>query len=668
MRTSHLPTSVAISRYLSRQRQLLDPLRRGRYEGRCAAHSSAESSDDADQQTKHLNLPFRFETGIGLYAKRPPRPFPPPFTSPPSGSFSDPLSTHHRSRDRRDRPGFVNGQLIKGFTNGDDAVYANDFFICTNDGVGAWSMRPRGHAGLWSRLMLHFWASEVEEDNIRSSSMNMNPPRMPDTVAMLQLAYEKTLEATLAHDWQGTTTTCGAQLHYRSEGDVSDSPSPLLLVTNLGDCQVMVIRPRTKDVIFKTKEQWHWFDCPRQLGTNSPDTPRGNAVVDLVDLEIGDVVLALSDGVIDNLWEHEIVESIVKSIERWEAEDSELSHQQRAGGRQGGMKVAATDLVEAARLIATDPFAESPFMEKAVEEGLASEGGKRSKQYRKLMERYCMTFGFREPYQVLVDAEMVQDSCRFKMELEPALQRTAHGKVKPMITQCEIRKLYAKKNEPGINEAIEVAKSCERRRCGHHPDEYPEPLSTLECFQSVIDPKDTGENKHRYVVASQSQELRRMLRGVRGVPLIYIKRSVMILEPMSDESVQLRAREERKKFRAGIKPTLGKRKREDKDGGHDADDDDGLEHDADNAGTGERQEEKSTGNDEPTKKKNRRHGPKGPNPLSVKKAKKKKTQETTQADSTKAEDGDETAKRKRRRRTKPAEASISAGAGAPADS
>ena len=27
--------------------------------------------------------------------------------------------------------------------------------------------------------------------------------------------------------------------------------------------------------------------------------------------------------------------------------------------------------------------------------------GKRSKQYRKLMEQFSMTFGFREPYQIL---------------------------------------------------------------------------------------------------------------------------------------------------------------------------------------------------------------------------------------------------------------------------
>lgn len=93
-------------------------------------------------------LPYRFDTGVALFAKRTPRPFPPPFLSPPSGSFSDPLSTHDQSRDRRAR---VNGDIILGKTNGDDAVFASDYFICANDGVGAWTTRPRGHAG-YARL------------------------------------------------------------------------------------------------------------------------------------------------------------------------------------------------------------------------------------------------------------------------------------------------------------------------------------------------------------------------------------------------------------------------------------------------------------------------------------------------------------------------------------
>lgn len=285
--------------------------------------------------------------------------------------------------------------------------------------------------------------------------------------------------------------------------------------------------------------------------------------------------------------------------------------------------------------------------------------GKRSKQYRKLMEQFSMTFGFREPYQVLVDAEMVKDSCRFKMDLEPALSRTVHGKVKPMITQCEIRKLYAQKNEPGVKEAIDAAKTLERRRCGHHPDDYPEPLGTEECLQSVVDPKHSGSNKHRYVVASQDQSVRKMLRGIKGVPLIYIKRSVMILEPMADESVQLRAREERSKFRAEIRGALGKRKREEDN------DDDDSDDEKDNVDV-DKKETKPTkakqGEENKTKKKS--YGPKGPNPLAVQKAKKQQQKGQQQqgqpqkaAESEQKENGHEgPAKRKRRRRAKPSTA------------
>lgn len=197
-------------------------------------------------------------------------------------------------------------------------------------------------------------------------------------MASLQEAFEKTLVATSAHDCLGTTTTCGAQLHYRvptTARSTGSEPTPLLYVTNLGDCQVMAIRPRERRVLYKTKEQWHWFDCPRQLGTNSPDTPTAKAVTNAVDLEVGDVVLAMSDGVIDNLWEHEIVDSVVKSIGEWEMGKGAKKGIDRSGGRNGGMKAAAQDLVAAARVIAMDPYAESPFMEHAIGEGLASEGG-----------------------------------------------------------------------------------------------------------------------------------------------------------------------------------------------------------------------------------------------------------------------------------------------------
>ena len=312
--------------------------------------------------------PFYFDTGYALFAKRPPRPFPPPFISPPSGSFSDPLSTHNRSRDRR---AFVNGELIRGITNGDDAVLVGENFIGANDGVGAWATREKGHAGLWSRLILHFWALEAEKDSSVTSAAATSSE--PDPVKYLQRAYEQTKTATSSPiEWNGTTTACAALLHYSAK---HASERPLLYVTNLGDSQCLVIRPENEKLIYKTTEQWHWFDCPRQLGTNSPDEPQKDAVMDKVAIEENDIVLAMSDGVVDNLWEHEVIQTVFDSIKKWESGEGGEASEGRSGGAGGGMLFVAQQLVKAARNIAQDPYAESPFMERAVEEGLAMEGG-----------------------------------------------------------------------------------------------------------------------------------------------------------------------------------------------------------------------------------------------------------------------------------------------------
>lgn len=224
---------------------------------------------------------------------------------------------------------------------------------------------------LWSRLILHFWALEAERDDSVSS---MGPSSTePNPVAYLQKAYEQTVKATSApNEWKGTTTACSALLHHTQPVTASE---PVLYVTNLGDSQVMVLRPGSQEILFKTTEQWHWFDCPRQLGTNSPDTPNANAVMDKIEIKEGDVVLAMSDGVVDNLWEHEILQSVHDSMERLasgKVDGATTSHTEDA---QGGMLYVARELMKAARIIAEDPYAESPFMERAVEEGLAMEGG-----------------------------------------------------------------------------------------------------------------------------------------------------------------------------------------------------------------------------------------------------------------------------------------------------
>jgi U3 small nucleolar RNA-associated protein 23 len=119
------------------------------------------------------------------------------------------------------------------------------------------------------------------------------------------------------------------------------------------------------------------------------------------------------------------------------------------------------------------------------------------------------------------------------------------------------------------------------------------------------------------------------MRTIAGVPLIYINRSVMIMEPMAAATEDIREREEKEKFRAGLKSKRivdgGKRKRVD-------------------------------GDENDTPKKKRQRGPKEPNPLSVKKSKKRETIIVPVNSSLKGNadeiQSEPTAKRKRKRKHK----------------
>ena len=156
---------------------------------------------------------------------------------------------------------------------------------------------------------------------------------------------------------------------------------------------------------------------------------------------------------------------------------------------------------------------------------------------------------------------------------------------------------------------IAKAKDFERRFCGHHPETHPEPLPTHECLLSVVDGKDTGKNKHRYVVATQDHDLRKRLREIPGVPLIYVNRGVMIMEPMAGSTEAALAREERGKFRAEIRSAPKRKRPEEEEEGA-----------AEKKGEGEG--EKKEGGDAPAKKKKNYGKAKGPNPLAMKKKKK----------------------------------------------
>lgn len=241
---------------------------------------------------------------------------------------------------------------------------------------------------------------------------------------------------------------------------------------------------------------------------------------------------------------------------------------------------------------------------------------KRAKAYRKQMLVYNHTFKFREPYQVLIDDQIVLDCHGSNFDLVKGLKRTLQAEVKVMITQCCMQALYETNNQG----AIEMAKGFERRRCNHPPKEAKPPS---ECVESVVNVK--GQNKHRYVVATQDIDIRRALRRIPGVPLVYTSRSVMIMEPLSDASSKVsKAVEDDKLFKGLNDPRNARDKAKD-----------------DSKGTQPQQE----------RPKKRTKGPKQPNPLSVKRKKSTNPAPTQQSAQEGSEDASKTRKRRRKHKS-----------------
>ncbi|EED17055.1 rRNA processing protein, putative [Talaromyces stipitatus ATCC 10500] len=233
---------------------------------------------------------------------------------------------------------------------------------------------------------------------------------------------------------------------------------------------------------------------------------------------------------------------------------------------------------------------------------------KRSKKYRKLMHQYELTFGFHEPYQVLVDSNFLRAVHQFKMDLIPALERTLQGKAKPLLSKCSLAAIMAaqpinpKTNKPYRPYHLPPPTELPLRHCSHNDDDTP--IDEVECLLSLICPNtDTMRNKEHYILATaepvplpqddvnsdnpkqrrqaealmkerseKAVALRSGARAVPGVPIIYVKRSVMVLEPFSIPSEKVRLGVEKSKFKVGMEAALDvvnnlKRKREDEEDG-----------------------------------------------------------------------------------------------------
>lgn len=172
----------------------------------------------------------------------------------------------------------------KARTGGEDAY----FLTCKNwfgvaDGVGQWSFEGI-NAGLYAKELMENCEKIVSENE-------EIPETKPDQVLVKSAADAQS---------PGSSTILVAYFDGR-----------VLHAANIGDSGFIVIRHGT--VYKRSAPMVYGFNFPLQIQRG--DNPSSLIQLYSIELEEGDVVITATDGLFDNLYEHEIISIIKKSLE-----------------------------------------------------------------------------------------------------------------------------------------------------------------------------------------------------------------------------------------------------------------------------------------------------------------------------------------------------------------
>ncbi|ONK76298.1 uncharacterized protein A4U43_C03F26140 [Asparagus officinalis] len=215
-------------------------------------------------------------------------------------------------------------------TGGEDAhfICVDEQAIGVADGVGGWA-DVGVDAGLYSRELMSHSVTAIQEE----------PKGFIDPVRVLEKAYASTKS-------KGSSTACIITL--TNQG---------IRAVNLGDSGFIVVREGCN--LFRSPVQQHDFNFPYQLESgNGSDLPSA-AQVFTIPIASGDIIVAGTDGLFDNLYSNEVTAVVVHGIRA------------RLGPHVTAQKIAAL-----ARQRAQDKNRQTPFSTTAQNAGYRYYGGK----------------------------------------------------------------------------------------------------------------------------------------------------------------------------------------------------------------------------------------------------------------------------------------------------
>ncbi|KAL1123989.1 hypothetical protein AAG570_001759 [Ranatra chinensis] len=171
---------------------------------------------------------------------------------------------------------------------------------------------------------------------------------------------------------------------------------------------------------------------------------------------------------------------------------------------------------------------------------------KRQKRVNKLINFYCNNFGFRKPFQLLIDGTFCHAALKSKFNIQDQLEKYFQGSIKLLTTQCVI--LETEKLGAAVYGAMLIVKQFAVHKCGHESN----PIPAASCLESMIG----CDNPNRYILATQDRELQMVSERVAGVPILFIYQKAPTFQELS--RITKKVAEDRQ--RSGFMPTGDEKK------------------------------------------------------------------------------------------------------------
>lgn len=206
------------------------------------------------------------------------------------------------------------------------------------DGVGSWSFEknidPARFSGECARALkewvdTHTSAAQTSTTAATATTVDAVNPAPLSPISMMNAAWKSVTSSRIV----GSSTACILSL-------VGDGASELR-GANIGDSGFLVLRRRDAqrrvgsvghqrgtaayEVVFRSPQQLHWFNCPLQLGVNvDGESDKFESPLDadllVVPVQPGDLVVLATDGLFDNVPEETIIATIGRTMEKVEAD------------------------------------------------------------------------------------------------------------------------------------------------------------------------------------------------------------------------------------------------------------------------------------------------------------------------------------------------------------